>query len=89
MYRLRLYSPLRKWTKGDVPLSPFVHLSIGTYSRTKGDDILLSPQLMTAKEIDYTVDSMKKELEEFRRKAKKELPILKAKILRALESKKN
>ncbi len=83
MYRLRLYSPLRKWKKGDFPLRPYVHLSSGqTCGETKEKDILLSLQLMTAKEIDHVVDSMKKELEEFRTKAKKELLTLKSKICR-------
>jgi len=80
MHRLRLFSPLRKWKKNDYPLSPYVHISIGTYGETKEGDILLSPQLMTAIEIDEAVNSMKKELEEFRTKAKKELQTLKSKI---------
>ena len=88
MHRLRLYSPLKKWKVGDYPLSPYVHLSIGTYSQTKEGDILLSSQLMSAKEIDEVVNSMKKELEVFRKKAKAELLTVKAKILRDLKSKK-
>jgi hypothetical protein len=79
MHRLRLFSPLKKWKKGDLPLSPYVHLSIGTYGSEDGN-VLLSPQLMTAKEIDEVVNSMKRELEEFRKKAKQELQTLKSKI---------
>jgi hypothetical protein len=73
MYRLRLYSPLREWKIEDPPLIPFVHLSVGTYSTGEAGDILLSPQLMTPSEIDDEVDSMKRELEEFRELAKAEL----------------
>ena len=79
MNRLALFSPLRAWKKGEYPLSPFVHLSVGTYSLEQ-EHILLSPQLMTAKEIDEVVDQLREELEEFRKKAKNELKSLHEKM---------
>lgn len=75
MHRLSIYSPLSAWNKGDHPISPFLYLSLGTYSGHQGR-ILLSAQLMTDSEIDYAVDGLKDELEEFRNKAKKELKYL-------------
>jgi len=80
MHRLAMYSPLRAWKKGEMPLSPFVNMSVGTHSGSDGR-ILLSAQLMTDQEIDYAVDEFKDELEEFRNEAKKELLTLKAKML--------
>jgi hypothetical protein len=85
VYRLRLRSSLRKWKKGDCPLSPFVHLSIGTHSQSQEGDILLSEQLMNPLEIDHAVDSMKTELEEFRERAKAELVSIKETILAGLK----
>jgi len=79
MHRFTIYSPLGAWTKGDHPTSPFVHLSAGTYSEEQGR-VLLSAQLKTDSEIDYVVDELKKELEEFRTKAKKELKSLHEKM---------
>ena len=43
--------------------------------------MLLSAQLMTDSEIDYEVEALVKELEEFRKLAKNELRTLKAKML--------
>jgi hypothetical protein len=81
MHRLALYSPLSKWPKGGYPLSPFVQLSLGTYSSESDGRILLSAQLMTPDEIDYVVDQLKAELDEFRVAAKKELRRLCEKML--------
>lgn len=79
MRNFTLYSPFRQWKKGDPLSSPYVHLSIGTHSVSK-EHILLSPRLMTDGEVDETVERLKEELEEFRKKAKKELRDLRAKI---------
>jgi hypothetical protein len=79
MHKLSIYSPLHAWKKDDDPVSPFLHLSIGTYSEEQGR-ILLSAQLMTDLEIDYVVDEMKQELEEFGKKAKAELKSLHKKM---------
>jgi len=79
MHRFAIYSPLGAWKKGDLPTSSFVHLSAGMYSE-EHDRILLSAQLMTESEIDHVVDELKKELEEFRTKAKKELQSLHEKM---------
>lgn len=80
MYKFSIYSPLRAWKRGELPVSPFLHLSVGTYFEEEGN-ILLSAQLMTGKEVDEVVDQMKLELDEFRMKAKKELKLLQDKML--------
>jgi hypothetical protein len=80
MYRFSLLSPLRAWKKGDSPVSPFVHLSLGTYMQEQ-DHVLLSAQLMTDREIDEVVNSLKGELDEFGKTAKKELKELREKML--------
>lgn len=80
MHKLTLYSPLRSWKKGQLPVSPFVSVAIGTHSEVDGQ-LLLTAQLMTESEIDHEVDSLVKELEEFRKNAKKEIRTLKAKML--------
>ena len=79
MHRFTIYSPLGVLKKGDYPTSPFLHLAAGTYSE-KQERILLSAQLMTDSEIDQVVDELKKELEEFRTKAKKELKSIQDKM---------
>ena len=79
MNRLAMYSPLRDWEKGQLPTSPFVHIMVGTCSKEAGH-VLLSPQLMTAGEIDEAVAQMRAELDEFATKAKRELRELKSKI---------
>lgn len=81
MHRLALYSPLSKWPKGGYPLSPFVQLSLGAYSPESNGRVLLSAQLMTPGEIDYVVNQLKAELDEFRIAAKKELRNLREKML--------
>jgi len=80
MHKLNMYSPLRAWKKGDYPISPFVHLSVG-YHTVSDEHILLSPQLMCDQEIDDIVDKLSHELEEFRKAAKRELKMLHKKIL--------
>ena len=51
---------------------PFVHISIGYYTKEK-DHILVSPELMTDKEIDQSIDSLLNDLEHVRDRAKSEL----------------
>ena len=80
MHRFTIYSPLGVWKKGEYPTSPFLHLAAGAYSEQHGH-VLLSAQLMTDSEIDEVVDGLKKELEEFRTKAKKELKSIQDKML--------
>jgi len=80
MYKLMMYSPLRSWKKGQLPISPFVSIAVGSHTETDGH-LLLSPQLMTDDEIDNEVEKLVKELEQFRTSAKKELKTLRAKML--------
>jgi len=80
MHRLSIYSPARKWKKGDLPTSPFVYLTLGAHSKDN-DNILLSPQLMSDSEIDEVVTQLKAELDDFRKKAKKELKSLREKMI--------
>ena len=80
MPKLSLHSPLHSWKKGEYPVSPFVYLCVGAHEERDGE-ILLSAQLMTDSEIDHEVNSITKELEEFRRRAKKELHMLRARML--------
>ena len=80
MHRFSLYSPLATWKNGDPLTTPFVSLSLGTYSESEEGLVLLSPELMTDHEVDETVDQLKSELEEFRRRAKQELHNLRAKM---------
>ena len=79
MHRLAMYSPRRTWKKGEIPEPLFVSISVGTHSGSDGQ-IVLSAELMTDAEIDYAVDQLKGELEEFSKEAKKELRTIKAKI---------
>ncbi|MBS1190918.1 MAG: hypothetical protein H6R10_2710 [Rhodocyclaceae bacterium] len=79
MNNFAMYSPLRAWKKGDIPADPFVSLELGTHVESDGRQIL-TPNLMTDAEIDYEVDCLIKELEQFRKAAKKELLSLRAKM---------
>ena len=79
MHRFSLHSPLQAWKPGDYPLSPFVHLSLGTYIEDQGRT-LLSAQLMTEQEIDEVLRNLKAELDEFGKLAKNELRDLRSKI---------
>ena len=80
MQRFSIYSPLRQWKKGDMPVSPFLYLTVGTYSK-EDDNVLLSPQLMSDPEIDEIVAQLKAELDEFGKKAKRELKSLREKMV--------
>jgi hypothetical protein len=80
MHRFSIYSPLRQWKKGDMLVSPFLCLRVGTHSK-ENDNILLSPQLMSDPEIDEIVAQLKVELDEFGKKAKRELKSLREKMV--------
>lgn len=79
MNTFAMYSPLRSWKKGELPADPFISLEVGTHTKSEGK-LLLTPNLMTVTEIDYEVDRLIKELEQFRKAAKKELLSLRAKM---------
>jgi hypothetical protein len=57
-----------------------VSIAVGWHT-DEGGQLLLTPQLMTDREIDEAVDGLIKELEEFRKAAKKELMTLRARML--------
>lgn len=80
MQRFSIYSPFRQWKKGDMHVSPFLYLTVGTHSK-ENDNILLSPQLVSDTEIDEIVAQLKAELDDLRKKAKRELKFLKEKMV--------
>lgn len=59
--------------KGDQPFAPFVHLWLSEVSRDSEGRELLSPKLMTDREIDESVDKLIRQLEKARKRAKREL----------------
>lgn len=79
MNKFTIYSPFRAWKKGELPADPFVSLEARMHIESN-ESILLTPRLMTDAEIDYEVDGLIKELEQFRKAAKKELTSLRAKM---------
>ena len=81
MSKFEMYSPLRARKKGDNPVSPFIHLSLGYHATSDDGHILLSAQLMTNREVDECVDQLRKELEKFRKEAKQELTTLHERML--------
>lgn len=80
MNKFSIHSPLHSWKKSEYPLSPFVHLCLGTQHEEDGQ-LLLSAQLMTEAEVDHAVDELVKEMEELRKPAKEKLRTLKARML--------
>ncbi len=79
MHRLSIYSPVRKWKKGDPVGLASVYLSLGSYQERDGH-ILLSAQLMADQEIEEVVIQLKAEIDEFGRKARKELKTIRKKM---------
>ncbi len=77
MYRFVMYSPLRSRKKGDLPAPPVVSVAVSLPSSIDDPYLLLTPHLINDTEIDYEVDGFIRELEEFRKAAKKELQKLK------------
>lgn len=80
MKSFKMYSPLRSWKKGELPVSPFVAIAVGAHTSSDGLQFL-TPQLMTDTEIDYEIERLISELEQFRTSAKNELRKIRAKML--------
>jgi len=70
--------------KDDPPSSPYVHICPSQHSVDDSNKILLSPQLMTDKEIDETVDQLIDQLKKARSKEKRELKKKKEQLYRSL-----
>lgn len=81
MNSFRLHSPMQARKKGDIPTSPFVQIAVGSHSSTDNNDILLTPRLMVDSEIDHEIDALIKELEKLRVRAKKEVVMLRKRML--------
>lgn len=75
-----LYSPLRKWIKGEYPISPNVNIELKAFYQDQKGRLLLGGDLMTATEIDHKVDAIIGELEAIRKQAKIELKQLQLKM---------
>jgi hypothetical protein len=81
LYRFSLYSLLFcSHERRVTPISPFIHLSIGTYSSGANGLVLLTSQFMTDREIIEAVDQVKSEIKEFRHKVQKEFKNIHAKM---------
>jgi hypothetical protein len=59
--------------KGDKPFTPYLHIDLSEHSSDSEGHILLSPRLMTEKEIDEAIESLIKKLEKARKAAKSKL----------------
>jgi hypothetical protein len=59
--------------KGKIPFTPFLHIYLSEHASDSEGRKLLSPQLMTDKEIDEAIDSLIRQLEKVRKKAKSKL----------------
>jgi hypothetical protein len=68
-----VFNPLKKWKKGQFPLSPQVSIRLAAYRNESNGSLTFGPYMATEAEIDHTIDSMIKELEKLRKAAKKEL----------------
>jgi hypothetical protein len=55
----------------ESPFTPFVHVRVSSYSTDVHSNIIVSPQLMTAREVDESVDGLILELNTLRAKAKR------------------
>jgi hypothetical protein len=66
--------------KGDPPFVPYIHIILSDFTHDSDGFPLLSPQLMSDKEIDDSIDSLVMQLEKARKTAKSKLK--KAKELR-------
>ncbi len=82
-----VYNPLKKWKKGDYPVSPQVTIRLAMYRTESDGGITFAPYMATEQEIDHTITYLIKELEEVRRKAKKELKSTLEKQLGTLKKK--
>lgn len=50
-------------------ISPIVKIYVKTFTRDKSDEVLITPNCVTLKELEYEIDRLKKELEYIRKKA--------------------
>ena len=76
MAKISIFELLPK--KGDVPFKPCLSIYLSEHFKDSEGHILLSSQLMTDKEIDEAVDSLKAQLEKVRKSAKLKLKKVKA-----------
>ncbi|MEW3689238.1 UNVERIFIED_CONTAM: hypothetical protein QOZ25_18700 [Pseudomonas aeruginosa] len=58
-------------------IPPFVSIQVGEHFTLENGEIVFGGHLMDESEIDFAVDSLLRELEEFRKAAKKRLQALK------------
>ena len=72
--------------KGDLPVTPFVHIILKSYSSREDRIPLLSPQLMTDREIDESVNYLKSQLDHIARLSKKALKRARFKTLENLKN---
>lgn len=59
--------------KGGMPFTPYLHIHLSEHFSDSEGHILLSPQLMTDKEIDEAVDFLVMQLEKAKKTAKSKL----------------
>jgi hypothetical protein len=59
--------------KGDMPFTPYLHIYLSEHFSDSEGHTLLSPQLMTDKEIDEAIDFLIMQLEKARKMAKAKL----------------
>ena len=59
--------------KDDPPFSPFLKITLSEYSSDSAGNVFLSPELMTEKEIDESIDLLMAQLEKARKTAKRKL----------------
>lgn len=77
-----VFNPLKKWKKGDYPISPAVYVQLTSFVRDQDERVLVGHQLMTEQEVDEQVNQLVEELEVVRRKAKTELKATLAKQIK-------
>ncbi len=68
-----VFNPLKKWKKGEYPLSPQVAIRLPTYRTESCGAVTVGPYLGTEKEIDESINFLIRELENVRKDAKREL----------------
>jgi hypothetical protein len=66
--------------KGDTPFTPYLHIYLSEHFSDSEGAILLSPKLMTDKEIDEAVDFLVMQLEKTRKTAKSQLKKAKERV---------
>lgn len=58
IYKLALSSPLRKWKKGQMPISPFVYLSANSAFDAENNEFFFSAHLTPDNEVDVAINNM-------------------------------